>query len=119
MKKRLTFDSLTFCLGRGDYQLRFQDRRLSFMATGGSRILIDRLAWETGTTTMVLRGYIRGLREMRSCKKGRIRRLDNVRRFCGPEHRRQLSGPIPDAEMRGYLDALKDIERICGRAADK
>ena len=119
MEKRLTFNSLTYCIGGDDYELRFGDRRLSFRTKGGARILIDRLAWETGTTPMEMRTYIRGLREMRQLVKRQIRNLDNVRRFCGPEHRRQLSGPVPDPEMRGYLEALKDIDRICGQVVDK
>ncbi len=115
MEKRLTFDSLTYCIGGDDYELRFGDRRLSFMTGDGNRILVDRLALERGTTPSELRAYIRGLREMRQLMKGQVRRLENIKRFCGPEHRRQLSGPIPDPEMRGYLEALKDIDRICGK----
>ena len=119
MEKRLTFDSLTYFLSGGNYELRFEDRRLSFMTGDRSRILVDRLAWETGATPVELRAYIRGLREMRQLVKRQIRNLENVKRFCGPEHRRQLSGPIPDPEMRGYLEALKDIDRICGQVVDK
>ena len=119
MGKRLTFNSLTYCIRGDDYELRFGDRRLSFMTSDGFRILVDRLARETGTTPDKLRAYVLGLREMRQLVKRHIRNLDNVKRFCGPEHRRQLSGPIPDPEMRGYLEALKDIDRICGQVVDK
>ena len=118
MEKRLTFDSLTYCIGGDDYELRFGDRRLSFQGPE-VRMVGGRMATVIEVQPAELRAYIMGLREMRQLVKRQVRNLDNVKRFCGPQHRRQLSGPLPDHEMRGYLEALKDINRICGQTADK
>ena len=117
MVKVLTFNSIKYSLWGNAYVLQFEDRKLSFtrLSGAGPRMLIQRLAKGVGMTSDEMKAYIRGLREMRQLVKGQVRRLENVKRFCGPKHRRQLSGPIPDPEMRGYLDALKDIERICGK----
>ncbi len=118
MEKRLTFNSLTYSLSGQEYELDFRARRLSFRGPG-PRLLIGQVAKILGMADGEMKAYIRGLREMRSCVRSRIRRLENARRFCGPEHQRQLSGPVPDREMAGYLQALKDVERICGRDLEK
>ena len=117
MVKVLTFDSIKYSIWGNAYVLQFEDRKLSFTRLSGTgpRILIQRLAKGIGMTAGEMKAYIRGLREMRQLVKRQIRNMENVKRFCRPQHRQQLSGPVPDAEMRGYLDALKDIERICGK----
>ena len=116
MGKRLTFDSLTYCIDGDDYEIRFDDRRLSFRGPG-FRTVVGMIAGQIGWKPAELRSYIMGLREMRRLVKRQVRNLENVRRFCGPEHRRQLSGPDPEQWWCGYLQALKDVERLCGKGS--
>ena len=70
--------------------------------------MVNRMAEQVGMWAPEMRGYIRGLREMRQKVKRNVRNLERVKWFC-TTYRNQLSNVDP---APGYIQALKDVEKI-------
>ena len=70
--------------------------------------MVNRMAELVGMWAPEMRGYIRGLHEMRQKVKRNVRNLERVKWFC-TTYRDQLSAADPTP---GYIQALKDVEKI-------
>ena len=110
MKRKLTFESLTYSLHHIDYKLVFDERQYSFRCDG-IRVLMSQMAGMLDMNVHEMRGYVRGLREMRRLVRRNMKRLEHGQWFCGAQRQEQLANEPQTEKLRGYIQALKDMEK--------